>query len=362
MRIGYSFWGFLGDIKLDEHGHNISSPDGNSTYCWSIIWELQRRGHTVYAMQKDRDTPAWKRYGSRIFASFSSDKREQAYLDMIKGKKYPKLDVLLLEWRFIIPGRNDQFNPTNMKFNGPCEPDLHRQLELLRYYSEKDTKIIIWDLDHKLTKEDEFMWTPHKIFETSVIPRKLYKERTRVEIPFHIPDLNQFQTLPQNTKYKLVYIGSRYERDDIITEWIKPVSDVFPEEVIFYGNWSKTLEDCKKKWPNISYNDRCTVLDFRHIYSEACACPLLAKKSYFETGFITARLWESLLFGTIPIGLKAFRGINRYCTVVADVNNIIDVVHNLSNFDLIKRDKLRKENIEKIEFMDVSYFVNEMLT
>ena len=32
MRIGYSYWGFLGDRKYDDNGNLLSTPDGNAFY------------------------------------------------------------------------------------------------------------------------------------------------------------------------------------------------------------------------------------------------------------------------------------------------------------------------------------------
>ena len=63
MRLGYSYWGFLGDYKEDHLGNALSTPDGNASYSWSIIHEAQSRGHEVYLMQQDRDWPAYKRHG-----------------------------------------------------------------------------------------------------------------------------------------------------------------------------------------------------------------------------------------------------------------------------------------------------------
>ena len=45
MNVGYSYWGFLGDKKLDEKFNEVSTPDGNAFYSWSIIREIQKRGN-----------------------------------------------------------------------------------------------------------------------------------------------------------------------------------------------------------------------------------------------------------------------------------------------------------------------------
>jgi len=377
LRIGYSYWGFLGDNKVDNGGAEISAPDGNATYSWSLIWEMQRRGHTVHLMQEDRDWPGWRRWGSGNFAAFSQEKRTEAYTKLLhtfgSSEILPELDVLLVEWRFPIVGRNCVQGPSPDKFlfmmniqegviADGFQPDLFRQVQILNHYKGKKTKIIFWDLDHKVEKRDEEYWKPDAIFETSETPLELSMKRTRVEPPFIISDLLQHTTLPADPARKLVYIGSRYERDDIITKWIKPASDRYPNEVEFHGNWLKTADECRKLWPNVSYNDRCTVKDFRKIYGTAMACPLLAKKSYLESGFITPRVWEALLFGTLPVGLGTAKGIEQYVLdemIVWDPDDLIHMMDWLPQ-DEEERRKMRESNVEKLEFMDARHFVDKV--
>jgi len=364
MRIGYSYWGFLGDRKLGADGKEISAPDGNATYSWSLIWEMQRRGHTVLAMQEDRDYQAWKMWGTLNFEAFSQMKRTEAYTNLKhtfgSSEILPKLDILLVEWRFPIPGRNcSESDGTTYSYNeNEHQPDYHRQMQMLLHYKTKGTKIIFWDLDHKLTEHDERHWNPDAIFETSVTPLKLFKERTRVEPPFIISDLMQHPTLPPDHSRKLVYIGSRYERDDVIDEWIKPASLRYPGEIEFHGKWD---DEAKARWPQVKMEKRCAVVDFRQIYGTAGACPLLAKRSYLESGFITPRPWEALLFGTIPIGLSSMKGIEQYVTFVAqDSLDMIDLADTLIDNGVEYRDEMRRANVEKLEFMDARHFVDKV--
>lgn len=362
LRLGYSYWGFLGDNKVED-GKHVSTPDGNATYSWSIIHEAHKRGWQVTALQRDRDLEAWGKFGGDNFAAFSREKRTEAYLMMrhagrSNGKEaFPDLDVLLVEWRFPIPGRNTP----DVKGQPGYQIDLQRQTEILMHYKSKGTKIILWDLDHKLTLEDELLYVPDAIFETSAEPLHLCYKRTRVEPPVCTEDLLQYSTLSANPFNKLAYIGSRYERDDIITEYVKPTSDRWPFHVRFHGNWLKTVEDCRKFWPRIDYNDRVTVKDFRKIYGDAVACPLLAKKSYLESGFITPRPWEALMFGTIPIGISQAKGIEDYVLFHASTGEeMADIVGRMVEMPLGERDRIRRENIDKIGFMDVKHFVDKI--
>lgn len=363
MRIGYSFWGFLGDHRWDKDGTILSTPDGNATYSWSIIWEALRRGHEVVQVQEDRDWPAVKCLGPDNFLSFSQYKRWKAYDSTLKEPgTFPRLDVLLLEWRFPIPKRNCFVSEEGtMSFGFGLQPDLMRQQALLEYYKGKDTKIVLWDLDHKLTEEDERFYKPDAIFETSVQPRLQFVKRTRVEPPFVMDDLLQFEMKPVDHDRKLVYVGSRYERDDVIDQYIKPVSDAFPKGVHFHGNWLNTLADCQTRWPNVQYNGRITPSEFGEAYNGAVACPLLAKRSYFQTGFITPRPWEALLFGTIPVGFKEHLGIKDYVTTIAESGeDLADAVYSLSVLPQQWRESLRRENADMLRFMDASKFLDTL--
>lgn len=360
IRFGYSFWGFLGDNKI-EGGKEVSTPDGNATYSWSILWEAMfNRGWDVYCLQKDRDLEAFEKYGFSNFHAFSTSKRSSVYAGVSwEPEGFPELDVLLLEWRWPIEGRNFGIPLNDPRF----QPDYMRQVTLLGHYKNTKTKIILWDLDHKLTLADESFWKPDAIFETSVKPLKLSMDRISVEPPIVIQDLMQFPTVPVDPSKKLVYIGSRYERDDVIQEWIAPISERFPGQVQFWGNWTNepNLTECKQMWPNISYNGRITVKDFHRVYRDAVAVPLLAKKSYLETGFITPRPWEALLFGSMPIGLSSHLEVENYSPIVAeDWKHMADMVELYSGLTLSVRDSWRRDFVERLEFMDARHFVDKI--
>ena len=101
--------------------------------------------------------------------------------------------------------------------------------------------------------------------------------------------------------------------------------------------------------------------DFREVYSTAVACPILAKQSYLESGFVTPRPWEALLFGTIPIGLSSHTDIEDYVEYIArDAQDLAECVDTMSVWPLELRDDERRGNIEKLRFMDVSNFVNKI--
>ena len=70
MRIGYSYWGFLGDRKYDDKGNILSTPDGNAFYSWSIINKFIEDGHQVIGIMPDRDEPGFRFEGVNLFSSW----------------------------------------------------------------------------------------------------------------------------------------------------------------------------------------------------------------------------------------------------------------------------------------------------
>ena len=359
MRFGYAAWGFLGDTKLDGSGNELSSPDGNAAYSWSILWEAQKRGWTTYWMHHDRDKTAFSLFGKDLFSSFSQQKRVSAYLNTIQtgGVELPELDVVLVEWRWPIVGRNT----FDMKWKPGYQPDLERQSQILNHYANTTAVVVLWDLDHKLTYEDEDLWQGayQAIFETSIKPLdQHFHRRTSVNPPVVVSDLMQHPTNQVDPNRKLVYVGSRYERDDAIDAWIRPVSDAFPGQVEFWGKWT----DADKLWPNVRYMDRITMRDFSKAYGTAVACPLLAKRSYLEQGFISPRPWEALMFGTLPIGLDSHLGVERYTDglVALDANDLIATVDEMSRESIYERHRRREELAHKLQCCDASRFVDHI--
>lgn len=374
MRVGYSYWGFISDYKL-EGGQHISAPDGNATYSWALIHALQEKGHEVWAMQKDRDREAFQWRGSKIFADFSQHERLWGYQRMRQthGHLLPELDVLLVEWRFPIPGRNcsiDADHPGEITLPNPqakdswMQVDLARQYQIIEHYKAKGTKIVIWDLDHKLLPSEELRWQPDAILETSVQPKRQELVRSRVEFPVLVSHIMQFgEGAAANPKKMIAYVGSRYERDDVIEQYLKPISDDFPEAVHFYGNWTRepNLSQCKAMWPNVVYHDRITVTQFWDAYCDAVACPLLAKRSYFKTGFTTPRIWEALMFGTIPVGFSEHLGIADYTPHIAkSAESLKGILERLSRLNAHERYLERKRIVDMLGFMDASNFATAL--
>ena len=370
-RIGYFFNGYLSD-KLSEKSKD--APCGNAWYSSSIIDELQSRGHEVYLLGIDKDKNEYKEYKSNIFNSFEKKKRISAYKNSKRVKwKFDKngcvlkdkldFDLILLEWRFPIPGRNTK---EDIKKEG-FQYDLLMQEYLLNTY---DCPIIIFDLDYKVTLEDEQRLKDKNviIFETAIKPVQNIIPRVSVDIPFWMN--SRIIQNKEVSKYKdVVYIGSRYERDRSIQENLISYSDKELFKVWFYGNWRKYPDKYNElyidmNWKNIQYHNRIGHSEFKEIYSDSVCCPLLAKDEYYKNGFMTARIQECLYFGSIPIGFKEHYGIEKYLPenlIASDSDDFYDKVQQLKKLTIKERNLFRQQLWSNLEFMDVKYFVNEML-
>ncbi|MDI5974060.1 hypothetical protein POF50_032745 [Streptomyces sp. SL13] len=125
MRIGYSFWGFIGPGIAD-------TPDGGRSFRAPLLDALADR-HQVILLQDNRDL---HEAGDDLTGHYTFD------------AGLPNLDALFLEWRWPLPGRNTTACGTH---GHTC--DLHRQQELLDHYTlAGGLPTIAWDLDRVTTR------------------------------------------------------------------------------------------------------------------------------------------------------------------------------------------------------------------
>lgn len=364
MRIGYLFRGFLGDVKLDHSLRELSTPDGNATYSWSIEHECQRRGYKLIPLGLNLDAPAAAALGEDLFSSFSREKRAASYERMLRrgwtrlsDVNFPELDLVLIEWRWPIPGRNTDADRGTPNFQG----DLDRQRDVLRHYADRGVPVIVWDLDHKLTRDDEMALSDDlfRVIETAVAPRRLLKPRTRVEPPTVTSELLQHDIDERMPTHHLGYIGSRYERDEEIDRWILPITPPGTHRAKFWGKWEPG-EEVRSRWPGVTFAGRIGVRDFLAAYSRVAAVPLLGKASYRESGFITPRPWEAVLFGSIPIGLSGHLGIEEYAPVADDPERLLAIAQHWRSLSPIRRRVVREEAAHMLSHMDVRNFVDAL--
>ena len=108
MRIGYSFWGFLGPGITD-------TPDGGRSHRRPLIDGLTAAGHDLVLLLRNRDL---EEAGHDLRASYTWD------------AGLPGIDALFLEWRWPVLGRS------TTKCGSPGHTcDLHRQDELVAHYT-----------------------------------------------------------------------------------------------------------------------------------------------------------------------------------------------------------------------------------
>lgn len=352
----YNFWGYLSDRI------NVSAPDGNASYSSWIINEVVDRGFEVYGPSIDRDLKDIINIHGlhKSFAGFAHDKRIKAY----KALKFTgidnlpsNLDYLLLEWRF-----ETIYNTLDKTDKNFC-PDLLIQNTLLEKYMNTKTKIIILDLDYKLTKEDIDKIQPYKILEQGIKP----KFGTCISLGVDPEVL--FEILPKTKIKDFSYVGNEYEREDDIANNLDKYSKYYPNMVHFYGNWPR--EDKKwfrDKYPNISYHDRIGLGEFGDAMSDSYVVPLLAKQEYKDNGFMTFRFVEALMFGTLPVGYNNFFGIEKYLPdelIIDDgnfqsSNNVINKlkIENKKYYSELRR-YLIEEKVNK--YFNIKNFIDEVL-
>ena len=170
-KVGYSYWGFLGDVKMNSNCDIISTPDGNAFYSWSIIYNLLCREYDVIQVMPDRDAPAYSVYGKKLFDSWCSKFRDYAYTRMDKtmynsydlllrfekehdtlskdyvfaifdNAKLYDCEFILHEYRMLIKGRNDY--DTMLSKGSSWQPDYFLQDCLFEYCTKNNIKLIIF--------------------------------------------------------------------------------------------------------------------------------------------------------------------------------------------------------------------------
>lgn len=357
MKIGYAFWGFLGDRKYNDLYEEISTPDGNAFYSWSIIKAFLDAGHEVSRIMPDRDFPGFK-CDKNIFSSWCEKERKNAYEN--SGIKVGKdFDFILLEWRWEIEGRNT----LDLEGTKGWQPDLKIRNEIISFANKNKIPLIIFDLDYKLTEEDVVKYNIKHVIElgNKWSSSKLVRSK-KVFIPFDFNCINELK-IAEEFRNTLVYIGNRYERDWCIDKYI-------PEDLvdcIIYGNWKEAGRDSEERWRLLNFGERLQTSQMYETYSRSVATILLAKKEYCEMEFMTARIVESIFYGCVPLFMKEYgeKTIMQYAGRYADflcVKSKEDVKERV--LFLKENPKYRKEIIEylriHLRFMDCKFFVKDL--
>lgn len=300
MRIGYSFWGFLGPGITD-------TPDGGRSHRRPFIDAIQAAGHEVVLLQPNRDVIE---AGDHIADRYLFD------------SGLPDIDVLFAEWRWSIPGRNT----TACTADGhTC--DLHRQTELIEHYTYAlGTPTIIWDKDRKLPLNHPLR--RHR--RVVVCEAALAPSAGARSLLFPVDDALLERADPavlaaQPRPLPLTYVGNQYDRDQAFDHYFAPAAAHLRHQVA--GKWHNT-----RRWPWVSFIGRVPFDKVSHIYGESLATILLLPNRYAATGQMTQRIFEAVLAGCVPLAPSTIAHVDQFVPdelIVDDASDVITVVHRL---------------------------------
>lgn len=334
MNIGYSFWGFLGDGIVD-------TPDGGRGHRRNWLRELSRRGHTLVLLQKNRD---------RLEAADNSMDAEFRWA----SDDFPPIDLLFLEWRWPIPGRN-----VGTECGDPSHTcDLHRQQALLAHYTfGLRTPTLIWDKDLRVDQNSEIrLHSNIRIAETAWFPRP---GSIRLQIPVLAEALDMARAefslgSPTDRELSLIYVGNQYERDERFNEYFAvPATHDYRHAVI--GKWTAT-----SAWPWVRFLGRQSFSDSMAAYRNARATIALLPQRYEAVGQTVQRIAEAVTRGCVVFVPATVHGA-ELCTprelIVCSGAEVRSRLSDIENLSPASYADLRGRSIDMLEPLraDVQY-------
>jgi hypothetical protein len=269
MKIGFSFWGFLGTGITD-------TPDGGRSHRRVLVDGLVQAGYEVVFLQTNRDLTE------------AGDDLRSAYT---WASGFPDIDVLFCEWRWPIPDRNTT----------PCGSaghtcDLHRQDELLdRYTRALRLPTLIWDKDLQLP----FSHQLRTAMNVTICEAALHPRAGAARLLFPVADTAMDRADPlalagERRDLPLVYIGNQYDRDEPFDRYFAPVAAGTRHLVA--GKWTDT-----RRWPHVRFTGRIPFPEVAPLYRQALTTFLLAPGRLAACGQYTQRLPEAVLSGCLPL-------------------------------------------------------------
>lgn len=293
VRIGHSFWGFLGPGITD-------TPDGGRSHRRVLIDGLVTLGHDPVFLQANRDL----------------DEAGDDLTDLYRWDAgLPDVDVLLLEWRWPIPGRNTTRCGTP---GHTC--DLHRQRDLLHHYSRQGVPTIVWDKDRQLPTSDPLRHQRYVV----VCEAALHPTSGAVSLLFPVADTALDAADPAalaaiDRHLPLAYVGNQYDRDGAFDTYFAPAAAHLDHEVA--GKWTKV-----DRWPHVNFIGRVPFSDVEATYRRALATITLLPDRFANAGQMTQRLFEAVLAGCIPLTPSVIRSAERFTPPRLHVRNGDDVL------------------------------------
>lgn len=298
MRIGYSFWGFLGNGITD-------TPDGGRSHRRPFIDALLGRGHDIVFLQADRDR---LEAGDDLAGSYAFD------------ADVPGIDVLFLEWRWAITGRN-----TTACGSEGHTCDLHRQAQLIDHYTVRhQTPTVIWDKDRTLPADSGWRRTAH----TLVCEAALAPTPGATSLLFPVAEDLLAQADPAALAARprdlaLAYVGNQYDRDEPFDRFFAPAAGRV--EHLVAGKWTET-----DRWPNVRFAGRIPFQAAAGVYGRSLATVLLLPDRYAAVGQMTQRIFEAVLAGCLPLAPADIRFADRFVPQELIVRSGHDVIERLA--------------------------------
>ncbi|WP_424533809.1 hypothetical protein ACOZ38_26150 [Sphaerisporangium viridialbum] len=301
--IGYSFWGFLGPGVID-------TPDGGRSHRRPLVDALIAQGHQLIFLQADRDL---REAGDDLQGNYTFD------------PTFPTIDLLFLEWRWDIPGRNTT----------PCDApghtcDLHRQRDLLNHYTILlRTPTVIWDKDRQLPADSPWRRRPGVIVcEAALSPTPAARG-----LLFPLDDTLLDSADPRilaacPRPITLGYVGNQYDRDEEFDAYLAPAAARYPHQV--GGKWPDT-----GRWPHVTFLGRVPFPRVHELYGGALATVLLLPQRYAAAGQMTQRIFEAVLAGCLPLAPADIRHVERFVPPLLIVRNGADVIGKLAHLRAI---------------------------
>ncbi|WP_434593755.1 glycosyltransferase family protein [Streptomyces sp. A5-4] len=299
MKIGYSFWGFLGNGVTD-------TPDGGRSHRRPFIDALLARGHDIVFLQADRDR---LEVGEDLDDAYTFD------------DGLPCLDVLFLEWRWAIPGRN---TTTCGSEGHTC--DLHRQAQLINHYTVRhQTPTVIWDKDRTLRAESVWRRTAHtRVCEAALAPTLGAHSLLFPVAEDLLTQADPVALAAQPRDLVLGYVGNQYDRDDSFDRFFAPAAAHV--EHLVAGKWTKT-----DRWPDIRFVGRIPFEAAAGVYGRSLATVLMLPERYAAVGQMTQRIFEAVLAGCLPLAPANIRFADRFVPKELVVRSGDDVTERLSH-------------------------------
>ncbi|MFI1721891.1 hypothetical protein [Streptomyces sp. NPDC020489] len=298
MRIGYSLWGFLGNGVTD-------TPDGGRSHRRPFIDALIARGHDIVFLQADRDR---LEAGDDLGGAYTFDDGT------------PGIDVLFLEWRWAITGRNTTVCGTE---GHTC--DLHRQAQLINHYTVRHrTPTVIWDKDRTLRAESVWRRTAHTLVCEAALAPTLGARSLLFPVADHFIAQADPATLAARPRdLALGYVGNQYDRDEPFDRFFAPAAARV--EHLVAGKWTKT-----DRWPDVHFVGRIPFEAAADVYGRSLATVLMLPERYAAVGQMTQRIFEAVLAGCLPLVPADVRFADRFVPEELIVRSGRDVIERLS--------------------------------